>query len=256
MALVKCPNCGRKNVSDSALWCPGCNYNVKEHFYRENARQREEQLAASIEERYKAFRNAKETTERAERDYWYYKKRVALSAASALSGALLTPLWIEADMRLLIVISILAGIAGLCLLPYYIYRYHKAKNTYLIAREDPELLVEGEIDDAKRRELRNERKSHMPYSPVFRLTGAICPRCGYGNKYMERMCGECGADLSRVPPPNPTAKGDIAYMWCPKCGCRRLQDQYIDSLTRTSYTYKRWCPDCGYILKQSTGNNR
>ena len=32
MALVTCPECGRANVSDTALACPGCGYPVKEHF--------------------------------------------------------------------------------------------------------------------------------------------------------------------------------------------------------------------------------
>lgn len=34
MALVKCPECGRENVSDSADACPGCGYGVKAHFER------------------------------------------------------------------------------------------------------------------------------------------------------------------------------------------------------------------------------
>jgi uncharacterized membrane protein YvbJ len=32
MALVKCPECGRENVSDKAEMCPNCGYNLKEHF--------------------------------------------------------------------------------------------------------------------------------------------------------------------------------------------------------------------------------
>lgn len=34
MALVNCPECGREQVSDSAVACPGCGYNIKEHFLR------------------------------------------------------------------------------------------------------------------------------------------------------------------------------------------------------------------------------
>lgn len=30
MALIKCPECGRENVSDSALKCPGCGFNIRE----------------------------------------------------------------------------------------------------------------------------------------------------------------------------------------------------------------------------------
>lgn len=32
MALIKCPECGKENVSDSASACPSCGYNIKEHF--------------------------------------------------------------------------------------------------------------------------------------------------------------------------------------------------------------------------------
>ena len=32
MALVKCPECGRENVSDSAEMCPDCGYSIKKHF--------------------------------------------------------------------------------------------------------------------------------------------------------------------------------------------------------------------------------
>lgn len=40
MALVKCPECGRENVSDSAEMCPDCGYGIKAHF--EKIRQDEE----------------------------------------------------------------------------------------------------------------------------------------------------------------------------------------------------------------------
>jgi Translation initiation factor 2, gamma subunit (eIF-2gamma; GTPase) len=32
MALIKCPECGRENVSDSAEMCPNCGYGIKTHF--------------------------------------------------------------------------------------------------------------------------------------------------------------------------------------------------------------------------------
>lgn len=31
MALIKCPECGKENVSDTATACPGCGYNIQEH---------------------------------------------------------------------------------------------------------------------------------------------------------------------------------------------------------------------------------
>ncbi len=32
MALIKCPECGKENVSDSAEACPNCGFGVKEYF--------------------------------------------------------------------------------------------------------------------------------------------------------------------------------------------------------------------------------
>lgn len=32
MALIKCPECGRENVSDSAESFPNCGYGIKAHF--------------------------------------------------------------------------------------------------------------------------------------------------------------------------------------------------------------------------------
>ncbi len=34
MALVKCPECGKENVSDTAEACPDCGYAVKIHYQR------------------------------------------------------------------------------------------------------------------------------------------------------------------------------------------------------------------------------
>lgn len=35
MALIKCPKCGRENVSSTAKSCPGCGYNIKAHYESE-----------------------------------------------------------------------------------------------------------------------------------------------------------------------------------------------------------------------------
>lgn len=32
MALVKCPECGKENVSDTAISCPDCGYNIKAYY--------------------------------------------------------------------------------------------------------------------------------------------------------------------------------------------------------------------------------
>lgn len=32
MALVNCPECGKSNVSDTAVSCPECRFAIKEYF--------------------------------------------------------------------------------------------------------------------------------------------------------------------------------------------------------------------------------
>lgn len=42
MALVKCPECGRENVSDSAESCPNCGYNIKKHYEKTKQEKRQQ----------------------------------------------------------------------------------------------------------------------------------------------------------------------------------------------------------------------
>lgn len=50
MALVKCPECGKENVSDSAETCPECGYKIREHFEK---LQKDAEREARIQERFK-----------------------------------------------------------------------------------------------------------------------------------------------------------------------------------------------------------
>lgn len=57
MALVKCPECGRERVSDSAEACPDCGYGIKAHFEKikqeEEERRKKEELHKLEEKRRK-----------------------------------------------------------------------------------------------------------------------------------------------------------------------------------------------------------
>lgn len=57
MAIIKCPECGREKVSDSAEACPDCGYGIKAHFERirkeEEEKHRKEELRKLEEERRK-----------------------------------------------------------------------------------------------------------------------------------------------------------------------------------------------------------
>ena len=54
MALIKCPECGRENVSDSAEACPECGYGIKAHFERikqEDIKQQQARMKEEYEKR-------------------------------------------------------------------------------------------------------------------------------------------------------------------------------------------------------------
>lgn len=50
MALVKCPECGREKVSDSAEMCPDCGYGIKAHYDKLKQEENEKRLAEEREQ--------------------------------------------------------------------------------------------------------------------------------------------------------------------------------------------------------------
>ena len=44
MALIKCPECGKENVSDSAESCPSCGYGIKQHFEKIKQKETEQKI--------------------------------------------------------------------------------------------------------------------------------------------------------------------------------------------------------------------
>lgn len=61
MALIKCPECGKENVSDKAEMCPQCGFGIKAHFekienekvYEQERKKRYEEEKKIIEEKLK-----------------------------------------------------------------------------------------------------------------------------------------------------------------------------------------------------------
>lgn len=65
MALIKCPECGRENVSDSAEACPNCGYGIKAHFEKiKQEGERKERERKAEEMRKRAEIEAKKREER------------------------------------------------------------------------------------------------------------------------------------------------------------------------------------------------
>lgn len=50
MALIKCPECGRENVSDSAEMCPSCGFGIKAHYEKIKIEEERREQAKRLEE--------------------------------------------------------------------------------------------------------------------------------------------------------------------------------------------------------------
>lgn len=66
MALIKCPECGRENVSDSAEMCPNCGYGIKAHFQEIERKKLLEQQKLEKERQYEELKRIREEKEQAE----------------------------------------------------------------------------------------------------------------------------------------------------------------------------------------------
>lgn len=53
MSLVKCPECGKANISDSAEQCPECGYPVKQYFIEKEKEEQRQKLAKAFLEKEK-----------------------------------------------------------------------------------------------------------------------------------------------------------------------------------------------------------
>lgn len=53
MALVKCPECGKENVSSTATACPQCGFNIKEYYEDIERKEKNEKRHAEIEKNIK-----------------------------------------------------------------------------------------------------------------------------------------------------------------------------------------------------------
>jgi len=66
MALIKCPECGRENVSDKAEMCPDCGYGIKAHFDEIEREKEAERKKLEEEKEMEELQKWKEEREQAE----------------------------------------------------------------------------------------------------------------------------------------------------------------------------------------------
>ena len=59
MSLIQCPECGKDGVSDSAVSCPNCGYNIQMHMQKVHKQEKIQKKDKMNNNKYKSKRNKK-----------------------------------------------------------------------------------------------------------------------------------------------------------------------------------------------------
>lgn len=205
MALVKCPECGKENISDAAATCPSCGYGIKEHFelvrqkeaFDEEKRQKQERLQNELEKELEKIDKSPHpskptlleviTQERG----WF---AIALSAFTAILGIILIVLsCIAGEFGGIIIYAILIFIFGgvaLTGISNIKNRYNALISKYQNwdrykerLKNDTVERYETWISDLKKQKFEVQKNS-VPVETVSKPQSTHifkCPKCGSAN---------------------------------------------------------------------------
>lgn len=182
MALVNCPECGKANVSDTAVSCPECGYNIKAHF----------QKIEFEKMRLQAERQAEICRKEAEEERTRKLEERIKNVPKLESPQLIAPIITIIISILIIVLAAFMEsvsyledgyeneffiICGLCILGYGIYLFYKRISQYKLSSnnfEEYQKQVIRKEDEAKKR-------SEAVASAKRRANAPKCPICGSTN---------------------------------------------------------------------------
>ena len=192
LALITCPECGRQNVSDTAIACPECGYAIREHF--ERIKDEEKQYRKSIKE--KNLQEYQQRIEAEEEQRIIENKRIeAVNKINndieenkgyiKLFSVLLAPFLIFSIFSFSIPGLILA--AGTFLIWLFIFSIFKSKidkskkslQLFESNIEQFDKMIEKEqfyAEVIKRNEIERKRRIEEAQHPV-------CPNCGSKNTH-------------------------------------------------------------------------
>lgn len=189
MALVKCPECGKENVSDSAVACPACGYGIKEHYERlrkeqEKIRLQEEAKKKAEEKRLLDLEKEKEKkrTEKARQEETLNKLNNELKSnnKTLLITTFLTPIFLillvlcwKGSLRLGSLFFFSASLVSGFILIFSASSYDSIKNEIEAAKKD---INQYEKEEEIRTE-RAKRQNQIRYDTEH----PQCPLCGSRN---------------------------------------------------------------------------
>ena len=176
MALVKCPECGRENVSNSAQACPDCGFGIKEYYLKaveekqkatiEKVRAAEEGISeAEARAEYEVRLNNVRMPQRPSQKLYCVAKVCGAIAVIGVVSAIIDP-WSVAPM--MITPFGTAAIITMALYKNKIEQYEKAMKN---PREYRERVLAEEDKKRKAAELYVASKASLDEAPR-------CPMCG------------------------------------------------------------------------------
>lgn len=190
MALTKCPECGRENVSDSAEMCPACGYGIKAHFEKiRQEEERKEHIRKAEEARKKAEIEAKQQEEERIKSVPQLEKPQLIAPLVVLGISVLCFLLGVAQLsesEWEVERSIAHGngdphfygglfiIIGIGLVCYGIYLFSKRMETYKLSKTN--------LEEYQRQVIRNqdaERAANQAAAIAWAREQSMKPECPY-----------------------------------------------------------------------------
>lgn len=189
MSLIKCPECGKENVSDSAVSCPECGYAIKEHF--DKIRLEEQRIAEenALKERKEAELRYKKKTEgsRQQETIKVLESRLAGAKKESVRGgiglAISLPLTIlfwclssKGSLGILIVICAFASFASAVFLINGINEQKRNSDELEIAKRDI-----NEYEERMKQQSKIAAAQAQTYAAKNASKHPKCPMCGSTN---------------------------------------------------------------------------
>lgn len=227
MALIKCPECGRENVSDNAEACPNCGFGIREYYQKiKSEQQKEEKQRREVEQR-----KERELAQKAQEEQRIKNipkpDKPRYSIAAAICGALCILLGgnsVATTNEYEIERSVSAGngdpvfqgwyliISGVVILCVGLYFFMKKVNAYKLAKDDFEAYQKEVVKRQDEETLRHVNEIQQKMNAMVK-----CPTCGSTN--VEKING--ASKVGKAAVFGVLAAGSISKTFhCKNCGYR------------------------------------